>query len=216
MPLLHKLCAKSARTPTEHDDLVDAAVISLCKAARAFKPEMGWTFQALATRAITNAIIDALRKRRPEVEFKEAHLESAIDRPLRAAPAAPELDSEPAPPAPPCPRAAALQVLREGGPLHAAREEAERLTGRRPARSTVQGWARAAGVRLQRGRPAKLDPRQVARWLTDRRALPGIWESGRRANIAKLAQGAEVDPSTVRRSCKKAGGIRRLRRAVSA
>lgn len=213
MPLLLGFARKKARTPTEFDDLVSHLHEPLLRAARGFKREKGYTFQAFLTRILHNAYVDLMRRRKIEVPLQDWHVERAL--PVKTS--RPQVQKEEPDPPLQQPSAVerALYVLREGGTLQAARKAAARELGRMPARSTVQRWAKAAALCPRpRGRPRKLDPQQLVRWLLDPRALPGIWvkrgrRKGARASQRALAEAAEIGSSTVKRGVKKARALLR-------
>ena len=143
-PLARKVAAR-------HGVDVGVALESLCKAARGFEPAKGWTFQAWATRILTNAAIDELRKER-HVEllpFEESlHAASAEHADILG-----ERDSLPEPvkawtPPPDLPE----------------RKPQPPETSRR----SVQRRARAEGTARLVGRPGALDARALYRVLGQR------------------------------------------------
>lgn len=228
LPLLHGFARKKTSSATEYEDLLDHLYEPFLRAARGFKPEKGYTFQAWATRILSNAHIDVLRRRKQEVPLEDWHVEAAPR--LRTTP---QRDPEPVHDARGCEinpghdgggcgqdgRSSAveraLEVLREGGTLQAARKAAARELGKAPARSTVQRWARAAKLpTLPRGRPRKLELQQLAWWLLDPKAVPAIWKrrgSKTRPSIRALADAAEVDRRTVQRSGRRVRSLLRQR-----
>mgnify|MGYP000210978127 FL=1 len=199
--LVRKLVGEAAQSRTEYDDLLGPATEALLRAARAFRPGTGWTFQALLTRCVKNAIIDVRRRRRNEVEFKDWHLDGALE----PAPPRPERPPHPEPATPPCgpqelARAAAVAALHAGQTYRAARAAASAHIGRPPSLDTVHGWARAAGVApRRRGRPSKVHPTDVARWL----------QAG---SMTAAQESTGVHRVTLWRCCKMFGGVSRLRR----
>lgn len=147
LPLARKVAARH---------VVDLGVTleALCKAARAFRPDAGWTFQALATRVLTNSCIDELRKKR-HVElmpFDEALHASALgySDPFGERESIPE----PVRPWTPPPDPAERKPRRAGTSKRTLRRRAAKRGEARPV-----------------GRPAVLDPRAVYRVLAQR---PGI------------------------------------------
>lgn len=91
IPLARKIVAKHATSATEFTEMFSAAQWALCKAARSYDAAKGYTFQALATRAITNACIDEHRRRKHcHVELKEHHVGSLEPAKPWTPPSAPE------------------------------------------------------------------------------------------------------------------------------
>lgn len=211
------LCGKAARTPTERDDFLSAALIALCKAAQRYDATKGWTFQALVTRSVKNAIIDVQRRQKPETEFREErHLAGGEARlvPFVRRTRGPEPITEPAAPPPPSPRELAIAALHAGASYRAARAAAAQ-GGRAPSLDTVTRWAAAAGIQRRRGRPAKVDPATLRRWLTDPRVCPGAWKMrGRRqvVNLRELARAAGLALRTLHNRAEMFGGVPRLRK----
>lgn len=215
------LCGKQARSPTERDDFLSAALIALCKAAQRYDATKGWTFQALVTRSVKNAIIDVQRRQKPETEFREErHLAGGEARlaPFVRRDRKPENVPEPAPPPPPSPRELAVAALRAGASYRDARKAAQQ-GGRAPSLETVTRWAAAAGIQRRRGRPTKVDPETLRRWLTDPKVCPASWgrrRGRRRLNVAGLARAAGLALRTLHNRAEMFGGVPRLRKRRAA
>lgn len=177
VPLARKVAA-------HHGVDLGVTLEAVCRAARGYDTSRGWTMQAWATRILTNACIDELRKKR--------HIELLpFDESLHSAAAGctdimGERDSLPEP-------------VRPWTPPPDVPERKLRPPGT-SARS-VRRRAAAAGQARPIGRPAVLDPRALYRVLV---ARPGI------ANRA-LAEALGLHRNTLRRGTKNGQLLRRLR-----
>lgn len=177
LPLARKVAAK-------HGVDLGVTLEGLCKAARGYKPESGWTFQALATRVLTNAAIDELRKKR-HVELLP--FEESLHSPAQGhANILGEAEGLPEPVRPwtPPPDPVKRKPRRVGTSARSVRR-----------RAAAAGQARPAG------RPAVLDPCALYRVLV---ARPGI------TNRA-LAEALGLHRNTLRGGTKNGHLLCRLR-----
>jgi len=199
IPLVRKLVGEAAGSKTEYDDLFGVASEAVMRAARSFKPDRGWTFQALATRCVKNAICDVRRRKKCEVELKDWHVERGIEALPKRRESKP-VEPEPAP-MPACPgRAAAIAALRCGKSYRQARAEAAQCLPKPPSMRRICAWAREAGIQPRcPGRPPKVDPIEAARWL-------------RASTLAEVSAATGVSICTLSRVSKMFRGVRRLRR----
>ena len=200
IPLVRKLVGEAAGSSTDFDDLFGVASEAVMRAARSFKPDKGWTFQALATRCVKNAICDVRRRKKCEVELKDWHVERGIEvapKRRQIKPNAPV----PLPVLPACPgRFAAIEALRCGKSYRQARAEAAKLLPKPPSMRRICAWAREAGIQPRcPGRPPKVDPIEAARWL-------------RASTLAEVSAATGVSICTLSRVSKMFRGVRRLRR----
>lgn len=204
LPLMRKLVSQAAQGRTEYEDLLGPSTEALLRAARAFKPGAGWTFQALATRCVKNAIIDVRRRKRNEVELKDWHVEAGVEvAPPRPQRALLEQLAAPAPNPQQLARTAAVTALHSGSSYRQARAAAARHLARPPSLDTVHRWAKAEGVEpRRRGRPAKVGALHAARWLRD-------------GSVAQAQEASGLSRRTLSRCAKMFGGVSRLRRIFS-
>ncbi len=195
MPLLYKIVAKHTQSAADRADLVSGLQLALMRAARSFDPRRGFTFQALATRALNNAVIDVRRRqqtRRPEVNgLEDWQLERAVCLDYEPAPVRrdPKPETDLTPPAPPPSVAdSARALLEDGVPFR----DIATATGLRYWQ--VRQLAQQLGIKRLPGKPSRLGESLVAARLSRRQIM----------DATGLTSGAITRRiRTIRKTCKK-------------
>lgn len=83
MGLVHKIVALHAQSAADRAELYSRLQLALLRAARTYQPEKGFTFQAYATRILSNAVIDERRatgRRREVLGLSDQYLEALSNR----------------------------------------------------------------------------------------------------------------------------------------